>query len=160
MMVIGLGNEFRRDDAVGLIAARRLRERGIPAEEHQGDLATLMEKWKGIDGVILIDAVRSGAAPGTLYCLDASDSPLNREFFKSSTHAFGLADAVELSRTLGTLPRRVLVFGIEVRDLISGVGLSQDVETALPLLVEEVVTAVPSLKFSSQPSQRSIPSPV
>jgi hypothetical protein len=52
----------------------------------------------------------------------------------------GLADAVELSRTLGTLPAQVYVFGVEVRDLSAGVGLSPDVQRALPSLVEEVLT--------------------
>jgi len=137
-MVIGLGNEFRHDDAVGLIAARRLREIGIAAEEHEGDPATLMNRWKGADGLILMDAVVSGAAVGTLHRVDASSAPLPLELFKSSTHALGLAEAVELSRTLGTLPSRVVVFGIEVRDVTAGVGVSPEVESTLVLLVVEV----------------------
>jgi len=140
MIVIGIGNEFRHDDAVGLIAARRLREHGLPSEEHEGDPATLMDRWRSADGVILIDAVTSGASPGTLHRLDVSASPLNRELFRSSTHALGLADAVELSRTLGTLPPRVYVFGVEARDLSAGIGLSPEVESALPALLEEVLT--------------------
>jgi hydrogenase maturation protease len=140
MIVIGLGNEFRHDDAIGLIAARRLREYGVPSEEHEGDLAALMDLWKSADGVILIDAVASGAPPGTVHRLDVSVSPLNRELFRNSTHALGLADAVELSRTLGTLPPRVYVFGVEVRDLSAGVGLSPEVEGALPALLGEVLT--------------------
>ena len=142
MMVIGLGNEFRHDDAIGLVAARRLGERGIPAEEHEGDLATLMSRWAGADGLILIDAVTSGAAPGTVHRLDVTASPLKRELFKGSTHALGLADAVELSRALGTLPARVLVFGVEVRDVNTGIGLSPEVEQALPGLVEEVLACM------------------
>ena len=139
MIVIGLGNEFRHDDAIGLIAARRLRERGVPAEEHEGDVTTLMDLWKRADGLVLIDGVTSGAAPGTVHRLDVSVSPLNREVFKNSTHALSLADAVELSRTLGTLPARVYVFGVEVRDVSAGVGVSPDVERALPVLLEEVM---------------------
>ena len=142
MIVIGLGNEFRRDDAVGLIAARRLRENGFAAEECEGDVATLIDRWKGADVVILMDAVSSGAVPGTLHRLDVSSSPLPRELFKSSTHAFGLAEAIELSRTLGTLPARVFVFGVEAQDFTAGVGLSPEVEGVLPVLVEEVVSCM------------------
>ncbi|MBI2933468.1 MAG: hydrogenase maturation protease [Planctomycetes bacterium] len=144
MIVVGLGHEFRHDDAAGLVAARRLRERGVAALEHEGDLATLMDQWKGADGVVLVDAVWSGAAPGTVHRLDAGASPLPRELFKSSTHALGLADAVELSRALGTLPARVLVFGIEGRDFTAGVGLSAEVEGALSSLVEEVASCMKS----------------
>jgi hydrogenase maturation protease len=142
MLVIGLGNEFRHDDAVGLIAARQLRERGVSTEEHERDLASLTERWGHADGVILIDAVRSGVPPGTVHHLNVGASPLNRGLFRSSTHALGLADAVELSRTLGTLPACVHIFGVEVRDLSVGTGLSADVQRALPSLIEEVLTCM------------------
>src|SRR5262249_43771176 len=137
VIVIGLGNEFRHDDAAGLIAARRLREQGIAAEEHEGDLATLIDRWKGIDHLILVDAVSSGAPPGTLHRIDASTTPLPRELFRSSTHALGLPEAVELSRTLGTLPNCVVVFGLEGGDFTAGVGLTPEVERALPVLIKE-----------------------
>ena len=138
MTVIGLGNDFRHDDAAGLVAARLLRERGVAAEEHQGDMAALMERWKGADDLILIDAVVSGSAPGTLHRIDVSASSLKRETFKGSTHALSLTDAIELSRALGTLPHRVFVFGVEVRDLTAGLGLSPEVEEAIRVLVNEI----------------------
>jgi hydrogenase maturation protease len=140
MLIIGLGNEFCHDDAVGLIAARRLRECGVSAEEYEGDMTNLMERWQAADAVIVIDAVCSGAPPGTVHRLDASTSPLQRELFKNSTHALGLVDAVELARAIGMLPAKVYVFGMEVRDLSAGVGLSPEIERALPALIEEVLT--------------------
>ena len=137
-MVIGIGNPFRHDDAVGLEAVRLLSARGIEARAHGGDLAGLIELWTGAQQVILVDAVSSGAAPGTLHWLDASRTELPREVFRASTHVIGLADAVELSRALGTLPERVLVFGVEAGDVSAGVGLTPAVERALATLVEEV----------------------
>src|SRR5215470_9912500 len=142
MMLIGVGNEFRRDDAAGLVAARRLRESGIVVEEHHGDMAALIERWEGVDSLILIDAVAPGRTPGAIYHLDASAAPLDRELFSTSTHAFSLADAVELSRALGTLPPHVLVFGIEATNLALGIGLSAEVEAALPGLLNEVFACV------------------
>jgi hydrogenase maturation protease len=138
MMIIGLGNEFRHDDAVGIIAVRLLHELGVPAEEHDSDPATLIDRWNGADRLVLIDAVCSGAHPGLIHCLDVSRSPLPRDLFKRSTHAVGLADAIELSRELGTLPDHVFVFGIEAGDFTDGVGLSPEVERALPVLVKAV----------------------
>jgi hydrogenase maturation protease len=130
VVIIGLGNEFRHDDAVGLFAARRLH--GV---EHQADVGDLIASWEGLESVILIDAVSSGAAPGTIHRLDVTDSPVPRELFKNSTHALGLADAIELSRALGTLPHEVLIYGIEVRDTTAGIGLSPEVATALEALI-------------------------
>lgn len=132
-VIIGLGNEFRHDDAVGLIAARRLH--GI---EHEGDVGDLISRWEGAEHVILIDAVLSGAAPGTIHRLDVSVSRVPPELFKNSTHALGLADAIGLSRALGTLPREVLIYGIEVRDTTAGIGLSPEVAKALDALVTEL----------------------
>ena len=139
MMIIGIGNEFRRDDAVGLIAARRIRERGAPAEEHSGDAALLMDRWKLADGVILIDAVAPSGSPGAIHCVDAAVHPPRREFCTGSTHALDVADAIELARAMGRLPPRLYIIGIEAADVSPGLGLSFEVENALPIVVERVL---------------------
>ena len=90
-------------------------------------------------GLILVDAVRSGAAPGTLHCLDASERPLPEPYgVRSSTHTLDLAATLEIARSLGTLPKRVFFFGIEGQDFAFGIGLSPEVERALPALVERI----------------------
>ena len=60
MLVIGLGNAARGDDAAGLIAARRLG--GV---EHEGDPLALLDLWDGADCAVVIDAVSSGVEAGT-----------------------------------------------------------------------------------------------
>ncbi len=78
--MLGLGNDLRRDDAAGLVVARRLRAEaepdGIAVGEGLGEASALLDAWSGRRAVILVDAMRSGAAPGTLRRLDASRSPL------------------------------------------------------------------------------------
>jgi len=141
-LVIGLGNEYRRDDAVGLVVARRLREaapESVLVLEETGEGASLLESWQDADTVILIDAVQSGAAPGTVHRLDARARPIAREFFRFSTHAFGLAEAVELARALGRLPPRLIVYGVEGKSFEAGVGLSPEVEAAAQVAVERVL---------------------
>jgi hydrogenase maturation protease len=154
VIVIGVGNELRRDDAAGIVAARRLSARGLAALEHGGEPAGLVELWAGADEVVLIDAVSSGAPPGTIHRLDASASPLPRELLVCSTHALGMGGAVELARALGRLPPRVLVYGIEGRDFAAGVGLSAEVERAVGELVEEL-----AVRLTSRDRARRPPSP-
>jgi hydrogenase maturation protease len=138
-LVIGLGNAARSDDAAGLIAARRLRERGRDAREHEGDPVALIELWRDAGGVIVVDAVRSGAAPGRIHRLDATAAPLPVSLRTStSTHAVGLADAIELARALGRLPRRVVVYGIEGKRFAAGTGLTPAVAAAVDAVVEEL----------------------
>ena len=57
---------------------------------------------------------------------------------RGSTHALGVAEAIELGRALGRLPRRLLVFGIEGGSFDAGAGLSPEVERAVGQLTDEL----------------------
>ncbi|MGZ8648627.1 MAG: hydrogenase maturation protease [Solirubrobacteraceae bacterium] len=134
-MVIGVGNAARGDDAAGVIAARRLG--GL---EHEGDPVALLHVWCDADTAIVIDAVSSGAPPGTVHRFDATAAPLPTKLRgSSSTHALGLAEAIELGRTLGQLPARLIVYGIEGERFEAGAELTPAVAAA----IEAVVDAVP-----------------
>ncbi len=141
MIIIGVGNPFRRDDAAGVAVARRLRGT-LPAGgrilEREGDLASLLEAWGAADEVVIIDAMSSGATPGTIRRFDAQARRLPAGFARGSTHAFGVAEALDLARALGRLPARVVVYGIEGRDFAAGEGLSPEVAAA----VDEVARRV------------------
>jgi hydrogenase maturation protease len=137
-LVIGIGNEYRGDDAAGLRVARHLKEMtlpGVSVREASGEGTALMEMWTGFGSVILIDAVQSGAEPGTVHRLDASSDSIPTGFFHYSTHAFSVAEAIELARALGQLPRQLFVYGIEGERFAAGVGLSPAVEAAVPEVV-------------------------
>jgi hydrogenase maturation protease len=132
--VIGLGNEWRSDDAVGLEVARRLGGRTLT-----GEPIGLVEALDGEDEVVLVDAVSSAAPAGTVHSFDASSAPLPAALFgASSTHALGLAEALELARSLGRLPGRVQVYGVEGESFAFGRGLSGEVAAAADRLVDEV----------------------
>jgi hydrogenase maturation protease len=127
MNVIGLGNEWRRDDAAGLEVARRIGGRQL-----DGEPVAPVEAIAGAAEVTIVDAVRSGAPPGTVHEFEAGAAPLpTRLFGASSTHALGLAEALELARSLGRLPVRVRVLGIEGERFDYGRGLSPAVEEAV-----------------------------
>ena len=85
---------------------------------------------------MLVDAVRSGAPPGTIHRLDARAAPIPTGFFHYSTHAFSVAEAVELARSLDQLPPHLIVYGIEGENFEAGVGLSAAVEQAVESVVE------------------------
>jgi hydrogenase maturation protease len=135
--VIGIGNAFRSDDAAGIIAARQLAESAGPAITVLEN-ADLLEAFKTSAHIVLVDAVRSGAGPGSIVRIDASEHSLPHELFGSSTHALGLAHDVELARTLGQLPERLIVYGIEGSNFAPGTTLSPEVERAIPELVHRI----------------------
>ena len=141
-LIIGIGNRFRRDDGAGPWVVDRLRERGVPALEHSGEGAGLIEAWSAARRVMLVDAVASGAAPGTLYRFDAADTELPRSFFRYSSHLFGLAEAIATARALGRLPPELIVHGIEGGDFGFGDTLGPEVAAAAALVVERILEEV------------------
>jgi len=147
VLVIGIGNEYRSDDGVGLVVARELRARNLPSMqiiECGGDGAALMEAWETASRVILIDATACGSKPGTIYCLDASTRSIPIGLSFHSTHAFSVAEAIELARTLDQLPPYLLVYAIEGENFRAGVGLSPEVQNAAREVIERVTCEVPS----------------
>jgi hydrogenase maturation protease len=135
MMVIGVGNDWRGDDGAGLAVARL-----AGGAEHSGDCTRLVDAWAGEEAVALVDASSSGVPPGTVLRLDAAAGPLPAQALRSSTHAFGVAEAIELARALGRLPPVVLVYAIEGDRFDAGAGLSPPVRVAVEQLAVELAS--------------------
>ncbi len=133
MLILGCGHPDRGDDAAGLIAAERLGVRAM-----SGDPLDLMTAWEGADEVIVIDAVVSGARPGTLHCWDARTAPLEHATFRFSTHGFGVWEAIEIARALGRLPPDLTIYGIEGACFDPGAALTADVRDGIERLVSSI----------------------
>jgi len=156
MIVIGIGNPYRSDDAAGLLVARRLKEQFISAcevHEQAGEGAALMELWKGAQHVVVIDAVQSDAAPGMIHRFHANSHPLSAAIARDSTHAFGLIEAIELSRALNQLPSNLVIYGIEGENFDAGTGLSQKVLDGVNDLVRELQQEIDSSLPATADSQ-------
>jgi hydrogenase maturation protease len=140
MLILGCGNRQRGDDAAGILAVERLCALGIAAEVCTGEPSELMGAWSGADsadGVIVIDAVVTGAPAGTVHVWDGQQLPAFATA-TGSTHGFGVAQAIELARVLDRLPARLRVYGIEGKRFEIGAVISPQVECA----VEEVVSRI------------------
>lgn len=139
--VIGIGRADRGDDAVGLVVAQALRAARMPGVRVMattGDGTALMEAWRNADTVFVVDAIRSGARPGVIHRIAAHRGPLPAAFRHSSTHSFGLAEAIEWSRLAGQLPRRLILYGIEGSTFTLGSHLSPEVAEAAAKLVRRL----------------------
>lgn len=141
VLIIGVGAEMRGDDALGLLAVRCLqaeRLAGVEVIEHGGDGASLLERWSGAESVMLVDAVASRDAPGTLHRLDLAAQPFPRAWRQHSTHLVSVAEAVELARALHRLPRRLVMHGMSGERFRMGTQRSPAVDQAMPTLVERI----------------------
>lgn len=144
-LCLGIGNRFRRDDGAGPALAAALAARALPdvsVATQSGEGAGLVEAFARAPRVLVFDAVASGAAPGTVHRIDAHATNVPRGFFAYSTHAFSLAEAIELARALDALPRELLVYGIEGADFGSGEGLSPPVAASVEALAAELAATL------------------
>lgn len=141
-VVIAVGNEFRRDDGAGLAAVERARARlprGIGVVVSNGETSRLLDAWDGAAVAVVVDAARTGAAPGTVHRAELSGSEERVWRGAGGSHALGVGDAVSLGRALGRLPARLIVYGIEGADFGSGQGLSQAAGAAVDQVADAVV---------------------
>jgi hydrogenase maturation protease len=145
VLIVGCGNTNRGDDAAGLLVARYLRTLGVQAQEQSGEALALIESWRGApqeQEVILVDAVVIGALPGTVTVWDARTAPVIGDFFRCSTHSFGVAEAVELARILDLLPPRLLIYGIEASQFDVGSEPSPEVLRAVKEVAQRIALEV------------------
>jgi len=135
VVLIGVGNPYRRDDGVGWVvaeaAARRLGG-AVEVRQSDGEPTRLLDAWAGKELAVVIDAMHSGAEPGTIRVLEAADessAALSR--VPLGSHALGILHAETLGRTLDQLPQRLVVVGIEADESGFGEGLSPRVASAV-----------------------------
>lgn len=140
-LVLGVGNAWRGDDAAGRLVAQALRARKLPGvaviEASVVD-PSLIDAWQTAGRLIVVDAVTSGAAPGTVHCFDLSRESLPRSLSFCSSHAFDLAALLHLAQTLNRLPPHAWVFGVEGHEFAHGQAVSAAVQQG----VNECVAAI------------------
>lgn len=133
-VVIGVGNEFRRDDGVGPAVARALAASGVRTEISDGDPVRLMEAWEGAEFVVIVDAVRcTPALPGRWH-----RTTLPHTIPAASSHGFGVPEAVELAEALDRRPEHLVIYAVEVADVGFGTGLSPAVAAVVTPLTAAV----------------------
>jgi hydrogenase maturation protease len=144
-LVIGLGNPLVTDDSVGLRVVAELqplladRTDVEVAEDHWGGLR-LMERMIGFDRAIVVDAIQTGAPPGTIHLLTPDGIATQRS---ASAHDVNLPTALEFGRRAGAhLPdnRQIRLVGIEAQDTLTfGERCTPAVQAAIPQAVEAVL---------------------
>lgn len=151
VVVAGFGSQYRCDDGVGLVVAGRVAEQ-MPDAFDVGpvvDPLDLLGRWDDADLAVVVDAVRSGADPGTIRLVElAGGAPVDGTLDggpgggATSSHGIGLTGVLRLSRALERQPRRVVVVGIEGQEFGDGTGLSGPVAGAVPGAVHLVARII------------------
>lgn len=134
------------DDAVGVLVARQLSAyKQTSVSILDGGLAglNLLHEMEGTDTLILIDAVHSQSETGTIFRFTIPHDlekmgKLAWSASASSTHSFGLAEALTLAQTLNVLPTHTILYGIELGQIQNGQVFSPEMSQAIKTLVKRI----------------------
>lgn len=145
ILVMAVGNLLRGDDGFALAVLEELEQLELPAEVELFDAGTsaidLMEIFNGRQRLIVLDAVRGGQAPGTLYRfspeeVEAGELPMN------SLHQVGLLETLKLGELVDCKPESTVVIGVQPDATALGIGLSVAVQNAVPKAVRLVLKEI------------------
>lgn len=149
--VVGIGNEWAGDDGVGPVIVRRIQaayerryQQNLPQPVTFTTLAglplDLLESSQPDDVLIIVDAVISGAPPGTIHQVDWQPGCLEAQGQeRASSHGLGVRESLELAAALNWLPAQVILWGVEIASTAPGTGLTSIGQPAITGIVERLL---------------------
>lgn len=144
VVVIGLGNTYRRDDGVGIAAAAALDGLTLPAVHVVTGIAepmSLLEAWTEASLAVVIDAaVADGSSPGRVRRCGPDDLVFAPG--RTSSHSLDVARAYALGQALARVPDALVLLTVEIADIGYGVGLTPAVAAAVPKVVAMAVAEI------------------
>lgn len=143
ILVLGIGNLILQDEGLGIQAIQQLQAQfEIPPEIEILDGGTsgmeLLTPISDAEQIIILDAVKTGKPAGTIIRLDNEEIPT---FFRTkvSPHQIGLADVLAAATLTDSMPRNLVLFGVEPLEIDLGMELSAPVAEQIPCLVQMIV---------------------
>ena len=147
--IIGVGKPDRGDDGIGILVSRQLQSldyKNVLIKEIKDDILPIMDQWTIKDDVIIIDAVSSGAPPGTLHRIDAIRKKIPPIFRNCSTHTIGLNQLIELSNILKKQPRTLVIYGIEGQNFEIGSTISPQALLKIPIIQKIILMEIKKIQ--------------
>ncbi len=155
-LVLGLGNILLSDEGAGVKAVEELQDRydcsGAVEFVDGGTIGLeLLPYFEGRSHILIVDAVKTGREPGTIVRIE--DPPA---YFSSKTspHQIGLADVMGIAVITDIIPKNITLFGIEPKQLSTGLELSPEVARNLGQLVDMVADELKAIGIKVQPKDQ------
>lgn len=142
IVIVGIGNLYRGDDAAGWAVIDRLLEAVgsvIKLVKQRGDIAELIDIFGQYKTVYLVDACRSNAPIGTWLRIDAQKQPIMEENPQTSTHGFSVSQAISLAKNLDQLPNKLILYMISGDSYTISDVLSPSVAKSVDLVVKAIL---------------------
>ena len=153
--VVGIGNNLLQDDGVGIHALRHYERHHADPDVYCLDAGTvglaLMDRLSNLDGLIAVDAMRLGKAPGTVTILEGENMDLHLRNHHGSVHELGLSDILDALRLCGDLPPNRALVGIEPEQMDWGTEPTRAVAAAIPSATASIRDLVRGWRAHSAP---------
>ncbi len=145
ILVMGVGNILSSDDGFADAVLRALEDEELPDQVELFDAGTsaidLMDVFDGRRKLIVLDAVRGGQQPGTLYRF-SPEQVENGGLPMNSLHQVGLLETLKLAELVDCKPQQTVVIGVQPSSTALGIGLCDEVRQAVPQAVRLVVDEI------------------
>jgi len=161
ILVLGIGNLLLQDEGAGVRAVDEFGKKYVtPAGVELLDGGTsgieLLQYIRGRDLLIILDVVKSGNPPGTIIRLEGEDVPALFQK-RISPHQLGLSDLLAVSQLTDSMPKQIVLFGIEPKSMETGLGMSEDVGRNIENMADMVALELVSLGLEA-PIKMVLPS--
>lgn len=139
-VILGIGNELLSDEGIGVHIIKELQKMdNFPPEieiyEGGTDGFGLLNIIVETDRLIVIDSLRGGSKPGTIYKFDIEDAPSSPDLFKTSVHQIGILEVINLSSLIGKTPKTTVI-GVEPETISTGMELSEKIKAKIPRIIQ------------------------
>ncbi len=142
IVILGVGNLLLSDEGVGVHVANELMKKNLPpgvsVVEGGTDGFLLLNIITEADRLIVIDAVKGNAVPGSIYRFDIGEVRNCPAGFKTSVHQIGILEVLDLSELVGKTPHTTVI-GIEPKSLEMGMELSPEIKAKIPRIIELIL---------------------
>ncbi|MDY6843010.1 MAG: hydrogenase maturation protease [Thermodesulfobacteriota bacterium] len=160
ILVLGVGNLLLSDEGVGVHIAQKLLTMDLPTEveviEGGTDGFGLINIISEADHVVVVDAVRGGGSPGSIYRFGIQDIRDSSHFFKTSFHQVGILEIVSLSGLLGRVPETTVI-GIEPKSVTVGMDLSPEIQGRVSRIIELICTEIDWIRNGQKKAKSANP---
>jgi len=142
IVILGIGNMLLSDEGVGVHVANKLMgidlPKGVSVVEGGTDGFRLLNVITHADRLIVVDAIKGGAAPGSIYRFNINEVKNCPSVFKTSVHQIGILEVIKVSGLIGKTPRTTVI-GIEPKSIEMGMELSPEIRENIPRIIKLIL---------------------
>jgi hydrogenase maturation protease len=140
-VILGVGNVLLSDEGIGVHVVNELSTMelppGVSVVEGGTDGFRLLNIITETDRLIVIDAVKGGAEPGSIYRFNVGDVKNVPSGFRTSVHQVGILEVIDLSGLIGKTPKTTII-GVEPKSLEMSLELTPEIKAKIPRIIELV----------------------